>query len=248
MSLPLPDGRSTRIAGVFAHPDDETFFAGATFASYAALGCEVRLATLTGGEVFGPVQLERYDRACTALGASGTHLRPGRWQDLGRAGAENSLAAAPLDEVVTAVSEFVGAYEPHVLITNDPGGVTGHPDHVRACEAVLAAVARGNVPVVLAGCLRTADVAVAVERLGALAPGMPIGSGGVAGADAAVDVEVDPAKQARDSWATALDGYYPGLGSRPLDDLVDPTGRIGDGIVLRAVADAANHREYFRAF
>ncbi|GAB3416842.1 PIG-L deacetylase family protein [Flindersiella endophytica] len=247
MSLPLPDGRSTRVAGVFAHPDDETFFAGATFATYAALGCEVRLATLTGGEVFGPVQVERYDRACAALGASGTQLRPGLWQDLGRSGASNSLAAAPLEEVVAAVAEFVAAFEPHVLITNDASGVTGHPDHVRAHEAVLAA-AGGRVPIVLAGCLRATDVSAAVERLGALAPGQPIGSGGVSGVDEADVLELDPATQARESRAAALDGYYPGLGSRPLEDLVDPAGRVGDGVVLRAVADAARHREYFRAF
>jgi LmbE family N-acetylglucosaminyl deacetylase len=246
VSLPLPDGRSTRVAGVFAHPDDETFFAGATFATYAALGCEVRLATLTGGEVFGPVQLEKYDRARTALGAaSGTHLRPGRWQDLGRDGAAESLAAAPLDEVVAAVAEFVEAYEPHVLITNDPGGVTGHPDHIRAHEAVLAA--RGSVAVMLAGCVRAADVRKAVDRLSTLAPGRPIGSGGVNGVDADV-LELDPDDQARQARATALDTYYPDLGSRPLEDLVDPAGHVGDGVVLRAIADAAAHREYFRAF
>lgn len=248
MNLPLPDGRSTRVAGVFAHPDDETFFAGATFATYAALGCKVRLATLTGGEVFGPVQLEKYGRACTALGAaSGTHLRPGRWQDLGRDGAPDSLAVAPLADVAAAVSEFVAAYEPDVLITNDASGVTGHPDHVRAHEAVLAA--RGDAPVVLAGCLRAADVAAALERLGALAPGKPIGSGGVSGVSG-VDVdllELEPSMQARQSRAAALDTYYPGLGSRPLDELVDPAGSVGDGVVLRAIADAADHREYFRA-
>jgi LmbE family N-acetylglucosaminyl deacetylase len=244
VSLPLPDGRSTRVAGIFAHPDDETFFAGAAFATYAALGCEVRLATLTGGEVFGPVQLEKYGRACTELGAaSGTHLRPGRWQDLGRSGTAESLAAAPLGEVVEAIAEFVEAYEPHVLITNDAGGVTGHPDHVRAHEAVLAA--RGDARVVLAGCLRATDVSSALERLGALAPGRSIGSGGVSGVE--VDVlELEPSKQATRSRAAALDAYYPGLGSQPLDDLVDPAGRVGDGVVLRAIADAAGHREFFR--
>lgn len=244
MTLPLPDGRGSRVAGIFAHPDDETFFAGATFAAYAAQGCDVRLATLTGGEAFGPVQLERYNRACAALGASGVHLRPGHWQDLGRAGAPGSLAAAPLPEVVAAVREFVTAYEPDVLVTNDVDGVTGHPDHVRVHEAVLAV--RDAVQVVLAGCVRSVDVRAATERLAALAPpGTAIGSGGVHGV--ADDVlELDPALPARESRAAALDSYYPGLGSRPLEDLVDPTGHIGDGLLLRAIADAANHREYFR--
>src|SRR5260370_34992931 len=39
-----------RILGVFAHPDDETFCAGATIANYAASGAEVMVMSATRGE------------------------------------------------------------------------------------------------------------------------------------------------------------------------------------------------------
>ncbi len=244
MRFPLPNGPRSRITAVFAHPDDEAFFAGATLAGYAAAGCDLHLATLTGGEAIGPAQLRNYAQAARLLGAAeARQLRPGRWQDLGRAGAPRSPAAAPLTDIVTAIEEFLREVRPDVLITTDGDGVTGHPDHRRAQEAVLAA--RGPVPVVLASCVRGADVRAATSRLSALAPNATIGSGGIRGVEFD-PLEIEPTATAIQSRAAALDTYYPGLGSRPLSELVDLAGPVGDGLVLRAVAEAAQHREYFR--
>ena len=39
-----------RMLGVFAHPDDETFCAGGTFAKYIASGAEVTVVSATHGE------------------------------------------------------------------------------------------------------------------------------------------------------------------------------------------------------
>src|SRR5947209_15673491 len=39
-----------RILGVFAHPDDETFCAGGTFAKYTAGGAQVMVVSATRGE------------------------------------------------------------------------------------------------------------------------------------------------------------------------------------------------------
>src|SRR5229473_2456487 len=39
-----------RILGVFAHPDDESFCAGGTFASFVAGGAEVMVVSATRGE------------------------------------------------------------------------------------------------------------------------------------------------------------------------------------------------------
>jgi len=39
-----------RILGVFAHPDDEIFCAGGTFARYAVAGAEVMVVSATRGE------------------------------------------------------------------------------------------------------------------------------------------------------------------------------------------------------
>ena len=39
-----------RILGVFAHPDDPEFFAGATFAKWAADGAEITFVVATSGD------------------------------------------------------------------------------------------------------------------------------------------------------------------------------------------------------
>ena len=43
-----PAGR--RLLGVFAHPDDETFCAGGTFARYAEQGAEIMVVSATRGQ------------------------------------------------------------------------------------------------------------------------------------------------------------------------------------------------------
>ena len=43
-------GGHRRLLGVFAHPDDETFCAGGTFAGYAARGAEVMVISATRGQ------------------------------------------------------------------------------------------------------------------------------------------------------------------------------------------------------
>jgi LmbE family N-acetylglucosaminyl deacetylase len=40
----------SRLLGIFAHPDDETFCAGGTFARYAELGTEIMVVSATRGE------------------------------------------------------------------------------------------------------------------------------------------------------------------------------------------------------
>ena len=45
------DRHPVRVLGIFAHPDDETLCAGGTFAKYASAGADVRVVSLTKGEV-----------------------------------------------------------------------------------------------------------------------------------------------------------------------------------------------------
>ena len=46
----LPSGGRCRLLGVFAHPDDETFCAGGTFARYAEQGAEIMVVSATRGQ------------------------------------------------------------------------------------------------------------------------------------------------------------------------------------------------------
>ena len=46
----VPPGGRCRVLGVFAHPDDETFCAGGTFARYAGQGAEIMVVSATRGQ------------------------------------------------------------------------------------------------------------------------------------------------------------------------------------------------------
>jgi LmbE family N-acetylglucosaminyl deacetylase len=274
------------VLGVFAHPDDETFFAGATLAAYAATGCRVRLVTLTAGEagVIGTAAaraaagepdeaaikqaadrgVARYTRACETLGVKDVRvLGGGRWRDLGPVPAPGSLAGrlpnpsatrAPIGPVVTSVKQALTEFSPDVVLTVAGDGVTGHPDHIACHQAVVEAVRlvateERKVSLTLGGCVRTKDVHAAWERLAPLGPTRPPGDGGIRGCPAETDlltVRVDEfAMQAK---RNALDTYTPGLGTQPLDALATGRTPVGDGVLLRAIAEVAGmDREFFRA-
>lgn len=276
---PLPRRRDTRVLGLFAHPDDETFFAGGTLATYRELGCHVRLVTLTAGEAgaVGYVAaraaaddpdprrisaaaragLARYAAACAALGVTdfGT-IQPGRWRDLGPDARAGTLAAAALDEVARVVGDELATTRPDVVVTVSPDGVTGHPDHVRAREALDRALDTGSVhsrpvPVRLASYVRRTDVEAATTLLARLTSVRPIAGGtGVRGvADDTPDEDafvVRLSSAAVRAKRAALDVYGGGLGTRPLDELVAGTSAVGDGVLLRTIAEVAGmDREWF---
>ena len=49
-SDPQANGSVGRVMGVFAHPDDPEFFAGATFAKWAADGADITFVLATSGD------------------------------------------------------------------------------------------------------------------------------------------------------------------------------------------------------
>lgn len=281
--VPLPRGQETRVLGVFAHPDDETFFAGATLAAYAAAGSTVGLVTLTAGEagVVGVAAaraaagesdqvaidaaadrgVARYSRACKALGIKDSGVIGGRrWRDLGPVPLPGSLTspdslaeAGANAPVVACVKRTLTDVSPDVVLTVSDDGVTGHPDHLTCHQAVRKALAQlaaegGKVPLTLGGCVRTKDVRTAVERLAMLTPTRPLGDGGIVGC--ATDqnmVTFQLTESCVHAKRTALDVYAPGLGTHSLDALVAGQASVGDGVVLRAIAEAAGmDREFFQ--
>lgn len=156
---------------VHAHPDDETLTTGGTIAHYRRRGVPVTVVTCTLGEE-GEVIGERWSRlvaaeadqlggyriseltaALSALDAGEPWFLggPGRWRDSGMAGtpsAQNPRAFvnsgdAAVDELVVVLLEL----RPSVVVTYDPRGGYGHPDHIRAheitTEAVSVAAERG---------------------------------------------------------------------------------------------------------
>ncbi len=72
---------------------------------------------------------------------------PARWRDSGMAGtssAEHPRAwvRADLDEAAAAMAVVIADARPDVVVTYDPGGGYGHPDHIRTREVLLAALRR----------------------------------------------------------------------------------------------------------
>src|SRR5437867_3722689 len=131
----------------FAHPDDESFFAAGTICQYRAAGFDVVLCCGTRGERGTPgnpalctiedlaVTREQELRdACSILGVTALEILP--YQD-------QQLSQAPPADIRLSLVRLIRRYRPEVVITFDPNGGNGHPDHIAisrfASDAVVAA-------------------------------------------------------------------------------------------------------------
>src|SRR5579864_472175 len=133
----LPEVSS--LLAVVAHPDDESFGLGAALASFANVGTKVEVLCFTRGEAstlggltadLASVRAQELRSAAAALGLGRVHLL--QYAD----GALRSKPVGPLAEHVVVQAEACAA---DLLLVMDTGGITGHPDHVRATEAALIA-------------------------------------------------------------------------------------------------------------
>ncbi|MFI6459351.1 N-acetyl-1-D-myo-inositol-2-amino-2-deoxy-alpha-D-glucopyranoside deacetylase [Streptomyces sp. NPDC050538] len=154
----LPD---RRLLLVHAHPDDESINNGATMAKYAAEGAHVTLITCTlgeGGEIIPPALrhlsgaelAEERERelaaAMKALGVTDHRLLggPGRYRDSGMMGTSDNddpgcFWRADVDEAAGHLVEVIRDVRPQVLVTYDPDGGYGHPDHIQAHRVAMRA-------------------------------------------------------------------------------------------------------------
>lgn len=138
-----------------AHPDDETFALGGTLALYAERGVEVHLVCATNGEA-GTVdpkflqgysdisELRQAELRCAAekLGVSELHLLG--YRDSGMIGTQENqhpeaLAQADADRVSGQIVEHLRRIRPQVVITHDPSGGYGHPDHLAVHKTTVEA-------------------------------------------------------------------------------------------------------------
>jgi N-acetyl-1-D-myo-inositol-2-amino-2-deoxy-alpha-D-glucopyranoside deacetylase len=149
---------------VHAHPDDETIGTGATMAHYAAAGVPVTLVTCTLGEEgeihvpelaglaadqadqLGGYRIGELAAACAALGV-GDHRflgGAGRYRDSGMMDTPANrhprcFWLADLDQAAGHLVEVMGEVRPRVLVTYDPNGFYGHPDHIQAHRVAMQA-------------------------------------------------------------------------------------------------------------
>lgn len=149
------DSTARRILIAYAHPDDETFGLGATIGHYVDTGVEVHLICATNGDAgeVDPQFLDRFDSiadlrlhelAC-AVEMLGIHqVYTFGYRDSGMMGTPDndhpdSLWQADQNEVARRVVEVMRRVRPQVIITFDPFGGYGHPDHIAIHKATLQA-------------------------------------------------------------------------------------------------------------
>src|SRR5258708_13240456 len=144
-----------RVLVSLAHPDDESFGGGALFAALTAQGVEVTLIWKTNGDVgtVDPKFMQNYktvpelrlaelDCAAQIIGFKEVVLFG--YRDSGMMGSADNqhpdaLWAAPLDQVTARVLDVMKRVKPNVVITFDPFGGYGHPDHIKTHQATVAA-------------------------------------------------------------------------------------------------------------
>lgn len=135
---------------ILAHPDDESLGMGGILAKYAAEGIETYLVTATRGErgwfgdpadYPGPDRLGQIRQAELAAAASVLGLREVNF--LGYQ--DGDLDQADPGEAVAKIVTHLRRIRPQVVVTFDPWGVYGHPDHIAISQlATSAAVAAAN--------------------------------------------------------------------------------------------------------
>jgi LmbE family N-acetylglucosaminyl deacetylase len=152
------------VLAVFAHPDDEGFGCGGTLAMLVARGAQVTLVCSTNGDVgeisdpilatpetLAQVRQAELRRAMVLTGIE--DLRFLGYRDSGMAGAADnhhpdSLHQAEPDRVVAQLAGIIREVRPEAVITHDPTGGYGHPDHIAVHQHVSRAFSLAGDPAV----------------------------------------------------------------------------------------------------
>jgi len=137
------EARPLTLLGCFAHPDDETWSVGASFALLVPKGVRCAVWTATRGQA-GEIAdgsgatrenlaevREAEERAAMAV-VGVTDVELGDFVD-------GQVADADQGDLVGSVQRAFERVRPDVVVTMEPGGVTSHPDHVAVSAAVQAA-------------------------------------------------------------------------------------------------------------
>jgi LmbE family N-acetylglucosaminyl deacetylase len=134
------------LLAVFAHPDDEAFGTGGSLACYASTGVNVVLVCATRGEAgeisdpkyatpetLGQVREDELRCAAETVGVSEVVFL--NYRDSGMAGTpENkdrrAFTNTRPEEVVSKLVAIIRRIKPDIVVTFEPNGGYGHPDHI----------------------------------------------------------------------------------------------------------------------
>lgn len=128
-----------RLMCVLAHPDDESLGTGGILARYAAEGTATSLVCATRGErgwtgsestnpglqVLGRIREMELIQAARVLGLHQVQLLNF---------IDGELDQADPGVIVPQIAALIRRIRPHVVVTFDPKGAYGHPDHIAICQ------------------------------------------------------------------------------------------------------------------
>ena len=135
--------RPLTVAGIFAHPDDETWSLAGSFALLVPKGVRGAVWTATRGQAGEiaegsgatrqslPEIREAEERAAMAV----VGVEQVAFGDL----VDGQVEQADRDALTTAIHEFLEREQPDVVVTMEPAGITAHPDHKAVSAATQAA-------------------------------------------------------------------------------------------------------------
>ena len=149
------------LLAIYAHPDDEGLATG-MFVRYRAEGVHVVLVCATRGEegeiapgvdatpeTLGSVREQELRSAMEHAGVNEIHFlgyRDSGMVDTAPNKRPDNLHNAPLDEVTGRLVQIIRESKPQVLVTFDPSGGYGHPDHIKIHLATMEAFERAGDP------------------------------------------------------------------------------------------------------
>lgn len=134
-----------KLMAVLAHPDDESLAMGGILAKYAASGAQTYLVMATRGERgwFGPAAdypgpraLGRLREAELQAAAQVLGLREVAFLDY----QDGELDRADHAEAIAKIVTQLRRVHPDVVVTFDPNGMYGHPDHIAISQLTTTAV------------------------------------------------------------------------------------------------------------
>lgn len=137
--------KSLKLMCVLAHPDDESLATGGILAKYAAIGVQTYLIMATRGErgwtgpaadYPGPRPLGQLREAELRAAAQVLGLREVLYLDY----QDGELDRADHFEAVAKIVAQLRRVRPDVVVTFDPNGMYGHPDHIAISQLATTAV------------------------------------------------------------------------------------------------------------
>ena len=145
-----------------AHPDDECLLTGGTIARLAAEGHRVVLVTATDGalgevpdgmlaedETLAARRAREVEASAKALGVASLLLLG--YRDSGMAGTDGNTApgafcGVDVEEAASRVAQVLREEGADVLVTYDPNGGYGHPDHIQVHRVGMRAADLASTP------------------------------------------------------------------------------------------------------